>query len=263
VTLVARASRIEAWPQLMLANLLAALLVVLLSRAPRSRFVDFLASYPLLLATAFYVQLGIVTVDIGVLHDPLIQRLEQAVFGGQLSLTWHVRMPWPALSWILHACYGGYYLVLLSAPLFLYLRRSHEAFERGVFIMTLGLYGCYAIFALFPVAGPRYFWGNATGVAASVLPARLIRDLLEGGSAMGTAFPSSHVAATWCAVYSVWRDARRLSLLLAPVAVGLALGTVYGQFHYAVDALAGALAAVLACALSDPLSRAFASRRSG
>ncbi|MFI5208711.1 MAG: phosphatase PAP2 family protein, partial [Gemmatimonadales bacterium] len=187
---------------------------------------------------------------------------EQAVFGGQPSLTWHHAMPWPALSWILHACYGGYYLVLLAAPLFLYLRRPQEVFERGVFIMTLGLYGCFAVFVLFPVAGPRYFWGNATGAAASVLPARLITNLLEGGSAMGTAFPSSHVAATWCAVYSVWRDARPLALLLAPIAVGLALGTVYGQFHYAVDALAGAGAAILACALADPLSRVAASRRS-
>ncbi|MFI5279323.1 MAG: phosphatase PAP2 family protein [Gemmatimonadales bacterium] len=260
VALLARARSVESWPPLLLANLLAALLVVLLARAPRSRFVDFLTAYPLLLAAAYYTQIGIVTIDRGVLHDPLIQRLEQAVFGGQVSLTWHALMPWPALSWVLHACYGGYYLVLLTAPLFLYLRRPHAAFERGVFIMTLGLYGCYAIFVLFPVAGPRYFWGNATGVAASVLPARLLRDLLEGGSAMGTAFPSSHVAATWCAVYSVWRDARPLALLLAPIAIGLALGTVYGQFHYAVDALAGALTAVLACALEGPLRRAFASR---
>lgn len=262
VVLLTHLRSVESWPLLLLANALAALLTFLLARAPRTRLVDFLTAYPLLLATVFYMQLGVVTVDVGVLHDPLIQRLEHAVFGGQVSRTWHVGMPWPALSWILHACYGGYYLVLLTAPLFLYLKRPHEAFERGVFIMTLGLYGCYAIFALFPVAGPRYFWGDATGAAASVLPARLIRNLLEGGSAMGTAFPSSHVAATWCAVYSVWRDAPKLSLLLAPIAAGLALGTVYGQFHYAVDALAGALAAILACAVQGPLSRAFAFPRS-
>jgi membrane-associated phospholipid phosphatase len=261
--LLTRVGSVASWPLLLVANVLAALLTVLLARAPRTRLVDLIGgAYPLLLATAFYMQLGIVTIDMGVLHDPVIQRLEHALFGGQVSLTWHVRMPWPALSWILHACYGGYYLVLVAAPLFLYLRRPHEAFERGVFIMTLGLYGCYAIFVLFPVAGPRYFWGNATGVAASVLPARLIKQLLESGSAMGTAFPSSHVAATWCAVYSVWRDARPLALLLAPIALGLALGTVYGQFHYAVDAVAGALVAVLACALSGPLSRVAASRRS-
>ena len=263
VVLLARLHRVESWPLLLLANVLAAILTALLARAPRTRFIDLVGgAYPLLLATSFYTQLGIVTIDMGVLHDPLIQRLEQALFGGQPSLTWHLTMPWPALSWILHACYGGYYVVLLTAPLFLYLRRPQAAFERGVFIMTLGLYGCFAVFVLFPVAGPRYFWGNATGVAASVLPARLIRNLLEGGSAMGTAFPSSHVAATWCAVYSVWRDARPLALLLAPIAIGLALGTVYGQFHYAVDALAGALAAVLACALADPLSRVASSRRS-
>jgi membrane-associated phospholipid phosphatase len=261
--LLTRTGRVDSWPLLLLANVLAALLTGLLARTPRTKFVDLVGgAYPLLLATAFYTQIGIVTTDMGVLHDPAIQRLEHAVFGGQVSLTWHIQMPWPALSWVLHSCYLGYYAVLLTAPLFLYLRRPLDAFERGVFIITLGLYGCFAVFVLFPVAGPRYFWGNATGVAASVLPARVISNLLEGGSAIGTAFPSSHVAATWCAVYSVWRDARPLALLLAPIAVGLALGTVYGQFHYAVDALAGAGAAVVACALADPLSRVASSRRS-
>ena len=254
--LMVHAGAVAAWPVLLAANALPLLLPLLLARAARGPVIDLVGGgYPLLLATAFYTQLGIVATDVGVLHDPWIQHLEQALFGGQPSRTWHLAMPSAALSWVLHSCYGGYYAVLLTSPLFLYLRRRRDAFERGAFIITLGLYGCYALFLLVPVAGPRYFWGNATGAAAAVLPARALRQLLEGGSALGTAFPSSHVAATWCAVYALWRSARRLALALAPVAVGLALGTVYGQFHYAVDALAGALAAVLACALADPVSR--------
>ena len=42
------------------------------------------------------------------------------------------------------------------------------------------------------------------------------------------------------------RRAPVLAAILAPVALGLAAGTVYGQFHYAVDACAGA-AVALAC----------------
>ena len=102
-----RIGRVDSWPLLLLANLLALVLVLLLARAPRSGFVDFLTAYPLLLATAFYMQLGIMTIDMGVLHDPFIQRLEHALFGGQPSLMWHETMQWPALSWVLHACYGG------------------------------------------------------------------------------------------------------------------------------------------------------------
>jgi membrane-associated phospholipid phosphatase len=125
--------------------------------------------------------------------------------------------------------------------------------------MTLGFYACYVVFSVFPVAGPRYFYGNATGPIVQVATARVVHWLTEGGSAIGTAFPSSHVAATWCAVYALWRDARKVALCVAPVALGLALGTVYGQFHYAVDALAGAIFGVLLCAAADPLRRALGS----
>lgn len=254
VVLLAHARDVALWPLLVLANVVGAALVAALARAPRTRFVDLIGgAYPILLAPAFYTQLGIVTIDVGVLHDPWVQRLEQALFGGQPSLTWHARMPNPVLSWILHLCYGGYYAFLVGPPLFLFFRRKLPAFERGAFIMTLGMYTCYVIFALFPVGGPRYVWGNATGSAAAVLPARIMRLLSDNGAALGTAFPSSHVVESWCAVYALWRDARPVALLLAPLALGLALGTVYGQFHYAVDALAGAALAVLLWVLADYL----------
>jgi membrane-associated phospholipid phosphatase len=73
-------------------------------------------------------------------------------------------------------------------------------------------------------------------------------------SAWGTAFPSSHVAAALVAAGCAWRALRPLGMTLVPLALLMSLATVYGQFHYAVDALAGAaLAAVVL----------FAGRRAG
>ncbi|HEY2806760.1 MAG TPA: phosphatase PAP2 family protein [Gemmatimonadales bacterium] len=248
------AHEVEGWPWLVLGNLLALLLVWLLARAPRSAVVDFLGgAYPIILTAAYYTQLGEINIDVGRLFDRTVQHWEVGLFGGEVSVTWHQRMPNLTLSFILHFCYASYYWLLCLPPLFLFFRRSRDAFERAGFIMTLGFYVCFLIFSLFPVAGPRYFFGNATGPIAQVATARFERWLSEGGSAIGTAFPSSHVAATWCAVYSLWRDARWLALLVAPVAIGLALGTVFGQFHYGVDALAGALLGVALCAAADPM----------
>ena len=74
----------------------------------------------------------------------------------------------------------------------------------------------------------------------------LARRVLEGGSAWGTAFPSSHVAVALVAAVCAWRGFRPLGALLLPAAVLLSLATVYCQFHYAVDALAGAALAAAA-----------------
>lgn len=254
------AGEVPGWGWLLAGNAAGVLLVALLARAPLSRLAIFLGgAYPIILTAAFYTQLGVINLNVGTLYDGMVQHWETALFGGEVSVTWHQHLESRELSFFLHGCYVSYYWILMLPALFLFFRRSRDAFERGVFIMTLGFYACYVIFSFFPVAGPRYFFGNATGPITEVATARLAHWLTEGGSAIGTAFPSSHVAATWCAVYALWRDARRLAWMVMPVALGLALGTVYGQFHYAIDAVAGAIFGVLLCAAADPLRRALGS----
>jgi membrane-associated phospholipid phosphatase len=107
-------------------------------------------------------------------------------------------------------------------------------------------YVCYSIFFLFPVAGPRYLFPPAENAATAVPVAALTHRLLEAGSAWGTAFPSSHVAAALVGATCAWRGFRPLGAVLLPAAVLLTLATVYGQFHYAVDSLGGAALALAA-----------------
>ncbi len=253
--LLFRAGAIASWPWLLVGNVLTVVLVAALARAAPTRLVAFFgASYPVILTLGFYTQIGIINGDLGLVRDQVVQRWEAAVFGGQISVTWHQAMPNAVLSWVLHFFYGSYYAIVAAPVLFLALKGG-EAFDRGCFLMALGFYVCYAIYLFFPVAGPRYFYGVATGPEIDVLPARVVHALLEGGSAWGTAFPSSHIAAGWCSAASVWREHRPLSLVLWVAAVGLALGTVYGQFHYGVDALAGAALGVALIAAATPLRR--------
>src|SRR2546426_11377486 len=100
-------------------------------------------------------------------------------------------------------------------------------------------YICYVVFLFFPVAGPRYTFDLANNAATSVWPARATQWLLDLGDSWGAAFPSSHVAAAVVAALCALRYWRPLGLLLTPLTVGLVLSVVYGQFHYAVDAVAG------------------------
>lgn len=180
--------------------------------------------------------------------DAAVQGWEQAVFGAQLSVA---ASGWYDARWfseILHFGYVSYYLVVPAALLGAWRFGGRRGLEQTIFATALGFYLCYLCFAVFPVAGPRYEFARIDGPQTDGFFFQLVHGILERGSAKGTAFPSSHVAATVSAWLAAGRVDRRLLWTLAPFAVSLSLGTVYGRFHYGVDALAGlafALVAVL------------------
>jgi membrane-associated phospholipid phosphatase len=238
-----------AMPLLPLALGVAALVAA--SLAPRARRGAALARvlaefYPLLLTVGLYTHVGLVNAARGVSHDALVQRWEAALFGGQPSLEWIRAFPDPFWSTLMHAAYLSYYAILAGAPLGLWLAGRREAARSTLLLMMTTFYACYAVFLAFPVAGPRYLFPPAENAATAVPVAVLAHRLLEGGSAWGTAFPSSHVAVALVAAGCAWRGLRPLGAVLLPAAFLLALGTVYGQFHYATDALAGAAVAAAA-----------------
>lgn len=252
-----RARALPHWPWLVVANLLATALIALLARLEQPRgFTRFVAgAWPIVLTLGYYAQLGLINEGAVSVRDHIVSGWEMAVFGTEPSVTWHEAMPSLLLSWVLHVAYISYYWVVPVAALLLFFRTDERSFTRGAFIITLGFYVCYAIYHFFPVAGPRYIYGDATGPIAEVLPARIIKALMQDGSSWGTAFPSSHVVACLSAVWALWRPARRAALALAPFAVLLIPATVFGQFHYAVDAMAGTALAMLLLAVADPLRR--------
>ena len=106
------------------------------------------------------------------------------------------------------------------------------------------LYLCYTASLFFPVTGPRYEFPLAQNAATHVLPARATQWLLDMGDSWGTAFPSSHVAASIVAALCALRFWRPLGLALVPPTIGLTFAVVYGQFHYGVDAISGIVVAI-------------------
>lgn len=231
---------------LLVAHGLMVVLVLVASRAREAGSVGrFLADwYPMLLLGGLYAEVGVVNVDAGYQNDHVIQRLEQWVFGSQVSYRWIREMPSPVLSWIMHGCYLAYYAILYASPLGLWVSGRREPARRTIFAVMVTFYLCYVAFLFFPVAGPRYAFDPAHNAATEIWPARVTQWLLDRGDAWGAAFPSSHVAAAVVAAICALRYWRPLGLALAPFTIGLVLSVVYGQFHYAVDAVAGLVVAL-------------------
>jgi membrane-associated phospholipid phosphatase len=144
---------------------------------------------------------------------------------------------------VLHSCYLAYYAILYAAPLGLWFSGRRDAARHTILGVMVTFYLCYAVFLFFPVAGPRYAFDLAHNAATEVDPARLAQWLLDRGDSWGAAFPSSHVAASVVATGMALRYWRPLGVALLLPTSGLVLAVVYGQFHYAVDALSGLLVA--------------------
>jgi membrane-associated phospholipid phosphatase len=231
----------EGWDWLLTAHALLVVLVLLAPAARESGPVGrFLGDwYPMLLLGGLYAEVGVVNVDLGYQHDQTIQRLEQWMFGSQLSYRWIREMPNTAFSWLMHTCYLVYYAILYASPLGLWFSGRRDAARRTIFGVMVTFYVCYVVFLFFPVAGPRYAFDLAHNAATDVWPARAAQWVLDRGDSWGAAFPSSHVAAAVVAALCALRYWRALGLLLTPLTIGLVLSVVYGQFHYAVDAVAG------------------------
>jgi len=242
-----RGDGIPGWPWLLAAHILIVALVFL---APRARTAGragrFLGEwYPMLLLPALYGEIGVLTLSAGFQNDLLIQRLESWVFGSQISYRWIRESPNVLLSWVLHACYLAYYAILYASPFALWMAGRRDASRHTIFAVMATFYFCYIVFLFFPVAGPRYAFDVVHNSATDVWPARAAAWLLDRGDSWGAAFPSSHVAASVVATGMALRYWRTLGLILLPFTIGLVMAVVYGQFHYAVDALSGLIVAAL------------------
>ncbi|MFI5227647.1 MAG: phosphatase PAP2 family protein [Gemmatimonadales bacterium] len=193
---------------------------------------------PIAAVPVLYAELP--SIHVGALHDAVVQRWETWWFGASPAHVAAARWPSHALSELLHAAYLSYYAVIVLPPLVLYLRGDRAEFARVTAGLVSSFAICFAIFIVFPVAGPRYAWAPPPGIYDGPIR-RFVVHVLEAGSSRGTAFPSSHVAVAVAQSVMIFAWSRRCGLALSVVTLLLAAGAVYGGFHYAVDAVAGGL----------------------
>jgi membrane-associated phospholipid phosphatase len=183
-------------------------------------------------------------------HDAKILRLEEALFGEQLAMTLSQRFPYPWLSEILHFAYAFYWILLPLTLAALYARGRLRGFRELVYVEEVVFFGCYLVFIFFPVAGPHYEFPPIGGPLSEGFFYGVVRWVLADGGSKGAAFPSSHVAVAVTVLLVTWRHDRLIWAVMLPLVVGLTVGTVYGRFHYGVDAAGGVVAGFALTALA-------------
>ena len=178
-------------------------------------------------------------------YDEVILALEKAIFGGQPSLWFAENFQNIFLSEYFHLSYFSYYFLIPSLGATLYFKKRWKEFRLFIFSVTSGFFFCYLIFIFYPVNGPYYQFEKIGFPQAGYPFYTLTHFIIDRWDSSGTAFPSSHVAVALLVLLWSYRFERRLFVILAPFVIGLIVGTVYGRFHYAVDALAGILVGIV------------------
>jgi len=231
------------WPLHLAGRLVAVVAILrLVPHRPRNRGLALVRDwYPIAAFLPLYSELSVLTRLLTTEHyDTLIVTWEAALLGGQPSQSWRVIFPSRLLSEYLHFSYFYYYFVPTTLCLWLYARGERARFSRALTAILGVFLACCLIYLIFPVVGPYHHFGHPAAESWGGFFAPLVHRIVEGGSSLGTAFPSSHTAVSVCAWLAAWRLCRPAFWVLTAIVPALALATIYGGFHYALDTLAGA-----------------------
>ena len=137
-------------------------------------------------------------------------------------------------------------------------KRAMDDFWATVLLATLF---CYAVYPFFPLTPPRVLFGDVPGPHVEPLLRQWNFLLLDHYSVQACIFPSGHVAAVTAVALAVRKQAPLLGALFLFLAASVALATVYGRYHYAADAVAGALVGVAAYLATHAIQHRFSNDR--
>ncbi len=188
----------------------------------------------------------------GAVHD---HHLEQAwvvwdrVLLDQLHLRQIIESAGAVFPEFLEFCYLLVYgvgpLVVLMAIL---ARRRHGTDQLWVAYLA-GTLGAYALFPYFPSDPPRTLF-PASDLPHVMTVMRQINLYIVGGYGIhSSVFPSAHVSSAFSAAWGLLitiPEKRWIGWSVAGYAVLVSIATLYGRYHYGVDALAGFTVSLMA-----------------
>lgn len=163
----------------------------------------------------------------------------------------------PLLPNLLELSYLLVYVMPVAATAVFYAAQARERLDRAYRIILPATLATYALYPYFPSEPPRAVFPLDDLPVMSALRAFNLKILGAYGIHMSV-FPSGHAAAAFACAFAVRRflpEHRAAGRCFLAMAVLIAVATVYGRYHFAIDTIAGlgmALAADRLAGLRSP-----------
>ena len=208
--------------------------------------------YPILFAGYFYTE----TVHYNKLFfdnlDQLFIDFDQWLFSFQPSLKFSEAFPQPWFTELMYFGYFSFYFIILGFVFAMYFKRKALFLETS-FKVAFSLLFFYFIFALFPAAGPQFYFDlPERAVPTNGYIFQDIMHTIQAGAEQPTgAFPSSHVGVTIAILILARKRLPLFFKICIPLSIILVLSTVFIKAHYAVDAIFGLLIAPVILYMAD------------
>ncbi len=172
--------------------------------------------------------------------DPYILKIDAFIFG-ELPNIWVQQFVKPGLTEFMQISYGIYWITIPLGGAIFYFSKRYDLYEYLLHFVSITFFVSYALFILLPVAGPRFYiadriWASYEGLFIT----HTLRSFVQNVGLRGGAFPSSHVGVAVMILTFMWKFKRKLAVsLILPLVMALSMATIYGQYHYFTDVLAG------------------------
>ncbi len=152
--------------------------------------------------------------------------------------------------------YYTYYLWPVVVGLLLFFRRQRQVFDEYILALAVFFAANFALYVAVPAIGPRFFLFDEVKPPQGLALTPLLDSLMRRAPFTRDCFPSGHTGITLTVLTYAFLHARRLFYALLPVAAGLVLGTLVGNFHYAIDVLCALPLTALSVMTAGALVRA-------
>jgi membrane-associated phospholipid phosphatase len=149
----------------------------------------------------------------------------------------------------LEFCYLLVYAAGPFAVAMMYFAKRRERVNQVVFLYLLGTLLAYALFPFFPSDPPRTVFPGADLPGAVTVLRRFNLWIVGGYGIHSSVFPSAHVSSAFSAGFALLLflpERKWFGWGMVIYAASVAIATVYGRYHYAVDAIAGLAVSLIA-----------------
>lgn len=206
---------------------------------------------PAVLMPMVYWQSGWFSGRVNMSFQQCLQQLDRKLLSG-----WMAILARPSYRWIvilLELAYLSCYVLVPMGLAVLYFAGLQRYADDYWFVTLLSTYPCYAFTAFVPTNPPRTFEVKSDETATGQIR-QFNMWIVRWFSIQLNTFPSAHVTATLGSSLALLYFVPTIGLPFVLASIGIALGAVFGRYHYAADVLVAALLTIVVFTLQLGMS---------